>query len=187
MSATRLTETQWMILSAASQRDDRCAMLPPRLRGGAAQKVVKKLLDLGLVEAVRTRGDVPVWRRDDDGCPLALRLTGRGLKRMQALRGELGPTEHGSVLEQQVGAKPEEKVSSHRDRARGRPRVEATAIPPASDAPAGSKQARVISMLQRPEGTTLQAIMAVTGWFGNGLTCGAKVQVGVLSRKIRLS
>jgi hypothetical protein len=38
MSAT-LSETQWMVLSAASQRDDHCAMLPPRLRGGAAQKV----------------------------------------------------------------------------------------------------------------------------------------------------
>ncbi len=50
-----------MVLSAASQRDDHCAMLPPRLRGGAAQKVVKKLLDLDLVESVRARGDLPVW------------------------------------------------------------------------------------------------------------------------------
>jgi benzoylformate decarboxylase len=49
MSATSLSATQWMVLSAASQRGDHCAMLPPRLRGGAAQKVVKKLLDLGLV------------------------------------------------------------------------------------------------------------------------------------------
>jgi hypothetical protein len=87
MSAIRLTETQWMILSAASQRDDHCAMLPPRLRGGAAQRVVKKLLDLGLVEAVRTRGDVPVWRREDDGCPLALRPA-RG--RLVSSRAELG-------------------------------------------------------------------------------------------------
>ncbi len=63
MSATGLTETQWMVLSAASQRDDHCAMLE------AAQKVVKKLIDLGLVEAVRARGDLPVWRREDDSCP----------------------------------------------------------------------------------------------------------------------
>jgi len=166
MSATRLTETQWMVLSAASQRDDHCAMLPLRLRGGAAQRVVKKLLDLGLVEAVRARGDVPVWRREDDGCPLALRLTGRGLERIQALRGGVGPNEHGSVLEQEVGGKTEENVLSPRDRARrnGRSRVEAAAGSPASGARAGSKQARVIAMLQRPEGTTLQAIMAVTGW-----------------------
>src|SRR5438034_3247872 len=89
MSAT-LTETQWMVLSAASQRDDHCAMLPSRLRGGAAQKVVQKLIDLGLLEAVRARGDLPVWRREDEGCPLALRFTSRGLGRIQAKRGEFG-------------------------------------------------------------------------------------------------
>jgi len=108
-----------MVLSAASQRDDHCAMLPPRLRGGAAQKVVKKLIDLGLVEAVRARGDLPVWRGEDEGCPTALRLTSRGLERIQAERGELGPNQQGSVLEQAVGAKAEGKAFfSHRGRAR---------------------------------------------------------------------
>src|SRR6266567_3409693 len=106
MSATRLTETQWMVLSAASQRDDPCAMLPPRLRGGAAQKVVKKLIDLGLVEAVHARGDLPVWRGGDEGCAMALRLTSRGLERIEAERG-VGPNQQGRVLEQAVGAKTE--------------------------------------------------------------------------------
>jgi len=104
-----------MGLSAASQRDDHCAMRPPRLRGGAAQNVVKKLIDLGFVEAVRARGDLPVWRGEDEGCPLALRLTSRGLERIQGDRGELGPKEQDRVLEPEVGAKTEEKAFfSHR-------------------------------------------------------------------------
>jgi hypothetical protein len=59
MSATKLTETQQIVLCAAARRGDRCVMLPARLKGAAAQRVVKKL-DLGLIE-VRARGDLPVW------------------------------------------------------------------------------------------------------------------------------
>jgi hypothetical protein len=69
----KLTDTQLLLLSAASQRDDRALEPSPKLTGGAAGKVVAKLLTEGLVEEVRARGSIPVWRRDDDG-PRALRL-----------------------------------------------------------------------------------------------------------------
>jgi hypothetical protein len=137
MSATRLTETQWMVLSAASQRDDHCAMLPPRLRGGAAQKVVKKLIDLGLVEAVRARGDLPVWRREDDRCPAPH-------------KPRLGTN---SGRARRVGAEP----ARQRSGARGW-------CEDGRESPRWLQASPVISMLQRPEGATLQAIMAVTGW-----------------------
>ncbi len=80
MPTTKLTDTQLVILSAASQREDRGVVLPTKLKGGAAQKLVAKLIDLGLVEEVRARGDLPVWRRDDDNRAMALRITKRGLK-----------------------------------------------------------------------------------------------------------
>src|SRR6266581_4954070 len=85
----KLTDTQLLLLSAASQRDDRALEPPPNLTGGAAGKVVAKLLTEGLVEEIRVRGSLPVWRRDDDG-PRTLRITKKGL---QAIRVEDEPTD----------------------------------------------------------------------------------------------
>jgi hypothetical protein len=167
MSATRFTDTQWNVLSAAARRADRCAMLPHNLRGGAAQKVGRKLIDLGLMEEVGARGDVPVWRRDDDDRPIALRVTSRGLEGILIGHGKLQPHRKVTTPESEAGRGTEEKASvSRRDQTsrNGRSNRDGAARRPASRARAGSKQARVIRMLERPEGTTIQAIMGATGW-----------------------
>ncbi len=76
----KLTDTQLLLLSAASRRDDRALEPPPNLTGGATVKVVAKLLTEGLVEEIRARGSLPVWRRDDDG-PRTLRITKKGQRK----------------------------------------------------------------------------------------------------------
>ena len=62
-------------------------VLPERLKGNAAQKTAEKLIGLGLAEEIRARGEMPVWRRNDDGRAMALRLTKRGLQMIAARRG----------------------------------------------------------------------------------------------------
>ena len=76
----RLTDTQLLILSAASQRDDRGVELPANIRGEAGRKVVDKLIRAGLLEEVRAGGSLPVWRRDAERGPMALRITKNGLE-----------------------------------------------------------------------------------------------------------
>src|SRR5215210_2139385 len=71
----KLSDTQLIVLSAAAQREDRGIALPPKLLGGAAQKFAAKLLREGLVEEVRARGALPVWRRDDANGSMALRMS----------------------------------------------------------------------------------------------------------------
>jgi hypothetical protein len=83
----KLTDTQLVLLSAASQRDDRALERPSNLVGGAAGKVVAKLLAEGLIEEIQSRGSLPVWRRDEEG-PRTLRITKKGL---QAIRVEDEP------------------------------------------------------------------------------------------------
>jgi hypothetical protein len=72
---SRLTDTQLIIMSAASQRDDRGVELPATIKGEAARKLVDKLMSAGLLEEVHATGSLPVWRRDDDSGPMALRIT----------------------------------------------------------------------------------------------------------------
>jgi hypothetical protein len=48
-----LTDTQLVLLSSASQREDHLVTLPPNLKGGAAKKVVDKLLSLGFLPQSR--------------------------------------------------------------------------------------------------------------------------------------
>ena len=114
----KLTDTQLVILSAASQREDCAIELAPNLKGAAAHKVVGKLLADGLIEEIEARGSLPVWRRDEDKGPLALRITKRGLAAIQVDQGGAraeaeGPrdTEQGADL---APHKPSRRVAAAR-------------------------------------------------------------------------
>jgi len=79
---TKLTKTQTLILSRASQQEDRIAVpLPDRLRGGAANKVIVPLIKRGLLDEVEAdiRNSEPMWRKTGDGHGTTLVITDAGL------------------------------------------------------------------------------------------------------------
>ena len=51
-----LTDTQLVLLSAASQREDGGIELAPNLKGGAAHRVLGKLLSQGLIGGRGSQG-----------------------------------------------------------------------------------------------------------------------------------
>lgn len=159
----KLTDTQLVLLSAASQRDDHAIELPANLKGGAAHKVVAKLLTEGLVEEISARGALPVWRRDDTEGALALRITKRGLKAIQV---EDTPASVANAAEKH-GRRKKTRLPRLRTQARKplRKRSRKGAAKQNKRRPhTGSKQAAVLAMLSRPQGTTIPAIMVATGW-----------------------
>src|SRR6266403_3964959 len=79
----KLSDTQLLILSSASQRTDHAVVLPATLKGNAAKPVVDRLLKEKLVQELHAKDDMPVWRRSDDNRPYSLQITKAGLKAIE--------------------------------------------------------------------------------------------------------
>jgi hypothetical protein len=145
----KLTDTQLIILSSASQREDGLAVLPEKLRGGAAKAVVTKLLDQGLLKEGRVKRGEPHWRVDENERPIGLKLTRSGQ----------------SAIRVEEGADAEVAPAHSSNRAEKAP-AKAREVKAGSDAGPreGTKKALVLSLLSRPQGATVDDLLSATGW-----------------------
>jgi Protein of unknown function (DUF3489) len=156
-----LTDTRPVLLSAASQREDGGIELARDLTGGAAHRVVGKLLSQGLIAEIPARDALSVWRRDDWQGRLALRITQRGLA---AIRVEDGAMAEDSPNSKQAAAAVSDKRPGRVAASRGKKKRGEASQASVKARHGGSKQARVIAMLQTRRGTSIAAITKATGW-----------------------
>ena len=159
----KLTDKQLVMLSAAAQREDRCLIAPETLKGGAAQKVAKKLISAGLAKETKAKRSDPIWRRDAGAQTYALKLTAAGAKAIAV--DETGPSEGEAERRPDhpiISVDPKAKPGSDPAAAIDRPDsgVAPTPISPRG----GTKIAQVIELLQRGVGATLAELIAATGW-----------------------
>lgn len=198
----KLSDTQLMILSAASQRDDHAAVVPSNLKGNAAKKVVDKLMDEGLLQELLAKNEMPVWRRGDDNRPYTLRITKAGLKVISVD----APDEPAGVADaiHAAGIDPtlqaaRSSVATKRQRRPGKStskkKPSTAAKKKATKNPAGkgateSKQDNVIALLRRPEGASLDALVKATGWQKHSVrgflagTVRKKLKLPLVSEKV---
>ena len=78
--SVKLTDAQLVMMSAATQREDRCLAAPETMKGAAVSKAGAKLVKLGFAREIHAKPGTPLWRRDETGRSFALKLTAAGLK-----------------------------------------------------------------------------------------------------------
>jgi hypothetical protein len=140
----KLSDTQLIVLSKASARDDGVAVLPDHLRKAAAYKVSSSLVARKLMREIRSKPRMPVWRQNDQEHNISLLITKAG-------RTAIGVDE-----------------DVYRD---ARPKIDdnsrSAAVPTSGKERcprAGSKQARVVTMLSSGHGITIDAVSNEMGW-----------------------
>jgi hypothetical protein len=165
MSLNKFTDAQLVLLSSGAQHAEGAIQLAPNLKGGAAKKVVGKLLRQGLIEEVPSHGTLPEWRRDDNLGSLTLRITQHGLAAIGVEASAADWTAEASAETHSGGNGLVPKQPSRRVKAASREKSK-NESPHRSvkPVPRESKQGRVIGMLQRRQGVTIATIMKATRW-----------------------
>lgn len=149
---TKLSDTQLVILSTACQRADRLVLpLPDRLKGGAAAKVIASLAAKGLIAEVDAKRGDPVWREIGDGHGVTLVATEAALVALGIEGTTPTPT------------KPAKPPQARQKAAKGRKKP-AKAETETREPRAGTKQARLIALLQRAKGATVEEVASELGW-----------------------
>jgi hypothetical protein len=151
---TRLSDTQAVILSAASQRDDASVLPLPetlKIRGGAVDKVLGGLKAKGLIDHLGTgRPRQPAAALDHPRRARGHRSRAGGRGRERGRRS--GP-------KGDVAAMPAKKNKPAKGKAMANAARSQKPTPRAR-----TKQGLMIELLKRPEGATVEQIAAATGW-----------------------
>ena len=162
----KLTATQTIVLNAAAARlDGNIEPLPSNLRGGAKTAVIDGLLARDLITKFQHPDHVEYYLTD-----VAFAAVGRKRKVPAPVTPD-PETEAAVSAAEAKWAQDKREVTNPRTRE-------------------NSKQAALIKMLQRPDGTTIQQVMESTGWQAHtvrGTFAGAlkkKLGLNIVSEKI---
>lgn len=179
----KLTDTQTIILSWAAARPDNLAMpLPKGLHGAAAQKAVAAMIARGWLEEVEAnlrRGE-PLWRETGDGHGTTLVATEAGLAAIGIEPVVASTTVNLRKAKLELAFAPEDAAKASAGPATPKP----VAIR------AGTKQAEIIALIQRPQGASISEIVEVTGWAAHSargmISGGLKKKLGlpIISEKV---
>jgi hypothetical protein len=154
---TKLSDTQLVLLSSAAKRDDGALIRPPKMKSEAAEQAVGELLARKLIKSVTKSGTLPVWKKGPDNDPISLIIMPVGLE-------AIGIESGGAKSQPDTSAPQQRRTKSKRPAPAPTAKATGGTKRAAPGARPNSKIARVVEMMRKPGGVTLNAIMRATDW-----------------------
>lgn len=145
---TKLTQAQRGVLSSASKHELGLATRPANFKPAQATRMAAFFTANMLAKEIKAKLGGPVWREDEQGCGLALKILKAG---RAAFDSEVVDTTNTD----EIGA---DSSTSHD---KGREINSAVAM---STQIAGAKNQLVIKLMRRPNGASIADLTAATGW-----------------------
>lgn len=149
----KLTDSQLVILSHASQRKDGALLPFPKsikLNKGALTSVLNSLVKQGLISEQPAKAGEPHWREDKDQ-KLALVITKKGMKAVGA-EPDTAESPEANAPKPTTQKKPAAKAKTSKE------------SQPDAGAAKGTKQALLVDLLKRKTGATIDEVIKATGW-----------------------
>jgi Protein of unknown function (DUF3489) len=182
----KLTDTQLVILSAAAKRDDGLILpLPKKLKlePDTATGIFKDLIKKKLVAEQPTTGARAGRRDSEDHQPMMLVITKTGLRAIGAEPTDEKGAEAGAAKKRPRGRREKTPNTSSSKPRPGQPAQKGAASLSAGARP-DTKLAKVIGLLRRSKGASIQEMMTVTGWQAHSVR---GVISGALKKKLGLA
>ncbi len=142
----KLTEMQRAVLTSACGHELGLATRPVGLKPAQVTKLMAALVEAGLAKELRSKAGSPVWRKDEAGREVSLKILKAG-RAVAALA--------------EAAALPIGPVS-----APGKIESDAKCDVPGGNVPArrAPKRSAIVALMQRPGGASIADLVDATGW-----------------------
>jgi hypothetical protein len=152
----QLSDSQLVVLTAACQRPDRSVFpVTAKLKGIAAGNVLKSLLKKQLIKEIRAKREDTAWRDDEQHGRMTLVVTPAAFAALG-----IDAADEATEPKPDVAAAPDAKATSA---PKGR-RAAKSQEPPERRTRPNTKQAKLIAMLQRAKGATIDELAEALEW-----------------------
>jgi hypothetical protein len=151
----QLSDSQLVVLTAACQRPDRSVFpVTAKLKGIAAGNVLKSLLKKQLIKEVRAKREDTAWRDDEQHGRMTLVVTPDAFAALG-----IDVADEATEAKPDAAAAPDAKAASAPKR-----RPKKSPEPTERRTRPNTKQAKLIAMLQRAKGATIDELAEALDW-----------------------